>query len=243
MNMSGKTIIITGGARRVGAAIARTVHARGANLLVHHRNSHSAAEALLAECNAARPGSAAAVALDFESGQSLQAVIDRALDAFGRIDALVNNASTFYPTPLGKITEADWHTLLASNLKAPLFLSQAAAPHLKKTGGVIVNLVDIHAERPMKDFVVYSLAKAGLVGLTRSLALELAPEVRVNGVAPGPIDWPDTQEQARILESTPLKREGGVEAIAKAVAFLVSSDADYVTGQILAVDGGRSIYL
>jgi pteridine reductase len=178
-------------------------------------------------------------------------LVGAALGAFGRLDGLVNNASSFYPTPLGGITTAQWDELLASNLKAPLFLSQAAAPELKKSGGAIVNIVDIHADRPLKDHVAYTVAKAGLAGLTRSLALELAPQVRVNGVAPGAINWPDgavaaaqfpPAERARILSTTPLQREGGEDEVAKAVIYLMA-DAGYITGQILAVDGGRSIYL
>jgi pteridine reductase len=179
---------------------------------------------------------------------SLGKIVDEATRAFGRLDALVNNASSFYATPFGKITERDWDDLMGTNLRAPLFLAQAAAPRLREAKGAIVNIVDIHAERPLKDFVVYSIAKAGLAGLTRSLALELGPEVRVNGVAPGTILWPDNaehfsrSEQMRIVGQTPLARVGSPEDVAGAVKYLLF-DAPFVTGQILAVDGGRAIHL
>lgn len=250
--LAGKAFLITGAARRVGAAIARRLHAAGGNVLIHHRGHAQEAESLAVALNTLRPESAATRGLDLAIAGDLPSLVEAALAEFGRLDGLVNNASTFYPTPLGSITGAQWADLIASNLQAPLFLSQAAAPALKAAGGSIVNIVDIHADRPLKDYVVYSAAKAGLAGLTRSLALELAPEVRVNGVAPGPIAWPEAptvaqgmiedHERVRILASTPLRREGGVDAIARTVAFLFT-DADYMTGQILAVDGGRSIFL
>ena len=255
MDSPRKAYLVTGAARRVGAAIVRRLHADGGNVLIHYRHSRAEAEALAAELNLARPHSAQAHGLDLSGADGLQALVGALigvmLEAFGRIDGLVNNASGFFPTPLGSITSAVWDELMASNLKAPLFLAQAAAPHLVKTRGAIVNIIDIHAERPLKDYVAYSAAKAGLAGLTRSLALELAPAVRVNGVAPGAIKWPDDDTnggqfdaagRARILAATPLGREGGADEIAKTVAFLLNGTA-YVTGQILAVDGGRSIYL
>ena len=250
--LAGKGFLITGAARRVGAATARLLHAAGADVLVHHRGHADLARRLCESLNALRPDSAHLIALDLADTKALPSLVELALARFGRLDGLVNNASAFFPTPLGTISEANWNDLMASNLKAPLFLSQAAAAALRATRGAIVNIIDIHAERPLKDYTVYTVAKAGLAGLTRSLALELAPDVRVNGVAPGPIDWPDAAEaalgridraeQARIMASTPLAREGGVDAIARAVRFLFC-DADFVTGQILAVDGGRSIYV
>lgn len=245
--LAGKAILITGAARRVGAAIARRLHALGANVVIHYRDSSTDADALAAELNGERADSARSLGLELAQTDEIPGFMAQVIAIWGRLDGLVNNASGFYPTPLGSITAAQWGDLMASNLKAPLFLAQAAAPELEKNGGVIVNIVDIHAERPLKNYVVYNVAKAGLAGLTRSLALELAPGVRVNGVSPGPIEWPDDGqlddvERRRILAATPLKRVGGAEEIAKAVGFFFA-DAPYVTGQVLAVDGGRSIYL
>ncbi len=250
-NLSGKAYLVTGAAKRVGAAIVRRLHAAGGNVLIHYGRSRDEAEALVAELNTRRPHSAQAHGMDLSEVDGLKTLVEAALGVFGRLDGLVNNASGFYATPLGSITSAAWDDLIASNMKAPLFLAQAAAPALKQSRGAIVNIVDIHADRPLKDHVVYTAAKAGLAGLTRALALELAPEVRVNGVAPGAIKWPDDPaaaaqyppaERARILSTTPLQREGGEDEVAKAVVYLMS-DAGYITGQILAVDGGRSIYL
>lgn len=243
-----KVALITGSARRVGAAIARALHEAGWSLLLHYRDSHAEARALAAEFNLQRADSAALVQADLSNVDMLPVMIDCAIKTFGRLDALVNNASSFYPTAVGTITEKDWDDLLGSNLKAPLFLSQAAAAELKKTHGCIVNITDIHAERPMKGYPVYSVAKAGLVGLTRSFARELGPEVRVNAVAPGPILWPeedanfDAVSRQRIVSHTLLKRSGEPDDIAKTVKFLVC-DAPYITGQIIAVDGGRSVNL
>lgn len=245
--LAGKAILITGAARRVGAAIARRLHALGANVLIHYRDSSSDADALAAQLNAGRARSAHALGLELAEADAIPAFVAQAVAVWGRLDGLVNNASSFYATPLGSITPQQWADLMSSNLKAPLFLAQAAAPELEKHGGCIVNIVDIHAERPLKNYVVYNVAKAGLAGLTRSLALEMAPKVRVNGVSPGPIEWPedgqlDAAERERIVKATPMGRVGGAEEIARAVGFLFA-DAPYVTGQILAVDGGRSIYL
>lgn len=245
--LAGKVILITGAARRLGAATARHLHALGADVAIHHRGHGEDADALVADLNRVRADSAHALALELGEIDAFPAFVERVLAWHGRLDGLVNNASEYYPTPLGSITGDAWSELMVSNLKAPLFLSQAVAPALKKSQGAIVNIVDIHAERPMKDYVVYNTAKAGLAGLTRSLALELAPEVRVNGVSPGPIEWPsggqlDAGEQQRILAATPLKRTGGADAVARAVGFFFA-DASFVTGQILAVDGGRSIYI
>ena len=241
-------ILITGAAKRVGAAIARGLHAADANVIVHCNRSRSEAEALVKELNGMREKSASVLQGDLLAYNAMKGLIVQAASMFGRLDGLVNNASTFYATPVGSIDEDNWNELVGANLKAPLFLSQAAVPYLKKTNGSIVNIVDIHAERPLRDYVVYSATKAGLMGLTRSLALELGPDIRVNGVSPGAIMWPDDgsdyppAERERIIAQTPLKRVGTPEDIAGAVKFLML-DAPYISGQILAVDGGREISL
>jgi pteridine reductase len=246
--MQDGAVLVTGAARRIGAAIARRLHAAGASVVLHCHRSRADAERLRDELGAERPHSAVVVQADLLDVSRLPGLVEEAASAFGRLDGLVNNASSFYPTPFGGIGEDEWTDLIGSNLRAPLFLSQAAAPHLREAHGAIVNLVDIHAERPLKDFVVYSVAKAGLAGLTRALALELGPDVRVNGVAPGAILWPDgdehfaPSEKGRITAQTPLKRIGSPEDVAGAVKYLLF-DAPFVTGQILAVDGGRGIYL
>lgn len=244
--MEGKSALITGGAKRLGAAITRRLHAAGASVLIHYRDSEADAAKLEAELNALRPKSAAKVKAELLAPIAPRALVSAALDAFGGLDVLVNNASSFFPVPLGEIESSHWEELIGSNLRAPLFIAQQAAPELAKREGAIVNVVDIHAERPLKGYPVYSVAKAGLAALTRSLALELAPRVRVNGVSPGAIAWPDDgqfepAERSRILATTPLARTGSPEDIAQAVHFLAT--APYVTGQILAVDGGRSIFL
>jgi pteridine reductase len=240
-----KTVLITGGAKRVGAAICRRLHAAGANLMLHYRASAGEARLLQAELNHARPDSVSLIQADLLDLNKLPSVVEQTLQAFGRLDALINNASTFFPTPVGEITEAAWADLIGTNLQVPLFLAQAAAPALKRAQGAIVNLSDIHAERPLKNYVVYSIAKAGLEGLTRSLARELAPEVRVNAVAPGPILWPEDESfdelsRQRIISHTPLKREGTPDDIARAVHFLLA-DANYITGETINVDGGRNM--
>ncbi len=246
--MQGKVVLISGGAKRVGAAICRRLHGEGASLMIHYRSSAAEAEALRDELNRQRPDSVALVQGDLHDIDRLPGLVAAAVRRFGRLDVLINNASSFYPTMVGEIAEKDWHDLVGTNLKTPLFLSQAAAEALRHHHGCIVNITDIHAERPMKSYVVYSIAKAGLAGLTKSLAHELGPEVRVNGVAPGPIMWPeedptfDDQERRRIVAHTLLKREGSPDDIARAVLFLVK-DAPYVTGVILPVDGGRSASL
>jgi pteridine reductase len=241
--LQGKVVLITGAARRIGACIARTLHGAGANLAIHHRGAADEARSLAADLNAARPQSAILLQADLGDTAGLPGLVDATLAAFGRLDVLVNNASTFYPTPVGTITEAQWDDLLGSNLKAPLFLSQAAAPALKASQGLILNIVDIHGMRPLKGFPVYSPAKAGLVMLTHALARELSPQVRVNAIAPGPVLFPEEglseERKADIIERTLLKRRGSPEDIAKAALFF-AADAPYVTGQILAVDGGRS---
>jgi pteridine reductase len=246
--MQGKVVLITGGAKRVGAASARLLHAAGANLMIHYRSSASEARALQAELNALRADSVALIQADLLDIGGLPALVSQTVITFGGLDVLLNNASSFYPTPVGGIGEKDWADLMGSNLKAPLFLSQAAAPELKKRRGCIINITDIHADRPLKSYVVYSIAKAGLVGLTKSLARELAPEVRVNGIAPGPIMWPeddanfDEVSRQRIISHTMLKRAGDPGDIALAVRFF-AMDTHFVTGQIRAVDGGRSARL
>lgn len=243
-----KTILITGGSKRVGAEIARLMHATGANLMIHYRSSAREARALQEELNAVRESSVALIQADLLDISVLPSLVSQTVATFGKLDVLVNNASSFYPTPVGTIGEKDWTDLMGSNLKAPMFLSQAAASELKRHHGCIVNITDIHADRPMKNYLVYSVAKAGLVGLTKSLARELAPNVRVNGVAPGPIMWPednadfDEVSRQRIVSHTMLKRAGSPSDIAHAVRFFIE-DAPFVSGQILAVDGGRSAKL
>jgi pteridine reductase len=239
-------VLITGAARRIGAAIARALHREGARVVLHSNRSRAEAERLAAELNAARAGSCFVVQGDLLEAPGLPRIVEEAAAAFGRLDALVNNASSFHATPFGSIGETEWADLIGTNLRAPLLLSQAAAPHLRRSRGALVNLVDIHADRPLRNFLVYSVAKAGLAGLTRALALELGPEVRVNGVSPGAILWPDgggpfdSSERSRITSQTPLGRIGAPEDVAGAVKYLLF-DAPFVTGQILAVDGGRAI--
>jgi len=246
--VQGKVVLVTGGAKRVGAAISRRLHGAGAVIAVHYRSSRNEALALVSELNELRPNSAVSVQANLLRMQDLPKLVKQAVQRFGRLDALVNNASSFFPTPMGEMTDAQWDDLIGTNLKAPLFLAQAAASELRRNHGAIVNIVDIHAERPMNGHLLYSVAKTGLSGLTRALAQELAPFVRVNAVAPGVILWPEDEEwqdeerRRKIVAHTPLKREGEPDDIAKAVHFLLS-DAPYVTGQIIAVDGGRSINL
>jgi pteridine reductase len=244
--MQGKVALVTGGARRVGAAIARQLHGAGASVLLHYRDSEADAARLEAELNAVRPKSAAKVKAELLAPVAPRALLSAALDSFGRLDVLVNNASSFFPVAVGAMESSHWEELIGSNLRAPLFIAQQCAQELAKNEGCIVNIVDIHAERPLKGYALYSIAKAGLAAMTRALAVELAPRVRVNGVAPGAIAWPDDgqfpdQERARIIATTPLARTGSPDDVARAVLFLAS--APYVTGQIVAVDGGRSIFI
>lgn len=242
--MHGKVVFITGAARRVGAQIARAVHAHNASVVIHYRHSAQSAEALCSELNAGRPGSAAAIQGDLNIGADLPGLAQQAVECFGRVDALVNNASSFYPTPVGESTLAQWDDLMGSNLRAPFFLSQALAGELGKNAGCIVNMVDIHASRPLKEHPIYCAAKAGLVMLTQSLAKELGPHIRVNGIAPGPVMWPENQTddsaKEKIIEGTLLKRPGSPQDVANTAVFLIR-DATYTTGQIIAVDGGRSL--
>ena len=242
--------LVTGAARRIGAAIARRLHADGYALSLHYRGSHAEMAALAAELNALRAGSVIAVQAELAAFDRLPELVARTVGRFGRLDALVNNASAFYPTPVGSVTPAQWDDLFASNARAPFFLSQAAAPHLKAAGGGIVNIADIHGETPLAGHGVYCMAKAALLMLTKSLALDLAPEVRVNAIAPGAILWPehadystgkDAAAQAALLARTPLARTGTPEDIAAAVAWLLGDGSGYVTGQTLHVDGGRGL--
>jgi pteridine reductase len=243
-SLDGKWALVTGAGKRIGAAIARTLHAAGANVAIHYFTSSAPADALAAELNASRPDSALALQADLREIGEMTRLVEALVADTGNLAMLINNASTFYPTPLGTITESQWHDLIDSNLKAPLFLSQAALPYLREAHGVIVNIVDVHSQRPLRDHVVYGAAKAGLAMLTRSLAKDLGPTIRVNGVSPGAILWPESgvsdAVQRSIIKETALKRLGDPQDIASAVLFLVR-DAPYVTGQILAVDGGRSV--
>jgi len=246
--VQGKVVLVTGGAKRVGAAICRKLHGTGAAIAVHYRSSREEAQALVAELNDLRPGSAEAVQGDLLHVADLPRLVQQTVQQLGRLDAVVNNASSFFSRPLAEIAEEDWFDLIGTNLKAPLFLAQAAASELRRNHGAIVNIVDIHAERPMHGHLLYSVAKTGLSGLTRALAQELAPFVRVNAVAPGVILWPEGEEwqndeqRRKIVAHTLLKREGEPEDIARTVRFLLE-DAPYITGQTIAVDGGRSINL
>lgn len=242
--LNDKVVLVTGAARRIGAAIVTCLQQHGARVAIHYRGSSAEATRLRDMLNEARPDSAAVFQADLLQTAAAASLVDEVLAWAGRLDGLINNASTFYPTPVGSITEESWNDLVGSNLKAPVFLSQAAAPYLRESRGSIVNIVDIHAQRPLRDHSVYGAAKAGLAMLTRALAKDLAPEVRVNGVSPGAILWPEggmsEAIQQTILRQVPLQRPGDPGDIAGCVLFLLA-DAPYVTGQIIAVDGGRSI--
>jgi len=236
--------LVTGAARRIGAAIVRTLHASGYDIALHYRDSAEQAQALAAELERARAGSTLLLQADLAEFDRLPELVARCIGRFGRLDALVNNASTFTPTPIGTATPAQWDALFASNARAPFFLAQAAAPHLRATRGAIVNLADLYAERPLREHTLYCMAKAALLMMTRSLALELGPEVRVNAVSPGAILWPedrsDTTAQQAMLARTPLGRTGTPEEVAQAVHWLLR-DAHYSTGQVLHLDGGRML--
>ncbi len=241
--LTGKVALVTGGAHRIGAQTTRTLHRAGMDLVLHYRSSEAQARALAEELERERPDSVLLLQADLADSARFPALIENIQAWRGRLDVLVNNASSFYPTPVGETTETQWDDLMGSNLKAPYFLAQAAAPLLRQAGGVIVNMVDIHAERPLKSYPVYSMAKAANAMMVKALARELGPEIRVNGVAPGSILWPEggLAEEAKqeILSRTALKRPGNPEDIARTILFLVR-DADYITGQVIAVDGGRS---
>ena len=240
-----KVVLITGAADRLGAATVRELHRLGWRILLHYRHSQEKAEALAAELNINRPHSCHLLQADLANDAAVEKLAKDAQEVFSQVDALINNASSFYPTPVGSTTTAQWDDLFSSNARAPFFLAQALAPELKRRGGAIVNMIDIHATQPLKEHTVYCMAKAAHAMLTRSLATELAPEVRVNGIAPGAILWPenqsaDTRTQEKILGGIPLQRLGEPQDIARTIAFLLE-DAPYITGQIIAVDGGRSL--
>jgi pteridine reductase len=244
-SLQDKVALVTGGAHRLGAAIARALHAEGMKLVIHYHSSEAAAHALQQELHQTRPESVMLVRGDLTNGDKLfRNLVFETVESFGRLDVLVNNASRFYPTPVGEVSEAQWDDMVSTNLKAPFFLAQAAAPHLRKSGGGIINIADIYGDRPLPNFPLYSMTKAGLVMLTKTLARELAPEIRVNAIAPGAILWPerdlDEMSKQRIVSRTLLKRSGEPADIARAVLFLVR-DAGYMTGQVLTVDGGRSV--
>ena len=245
-SVSGKTALITGGARRIGATIARTLHQAGMDITLHYRASRREAEVLRDELHGQRPDSVLLLQADLRDTARLPALVQQTVARWRRLDLLVNNASSFYPTPLGTATEAQWDEMLASNLQAPFFLAQAAAPYLQAVRGNIVNIVDIYAQRPLRKHTIYCVAKAGLAMLTRSLALELGPDVRVNGIAPGAILWPETgvsaTEQARMLARIPVQRQGEPADIARLLLFLIQEGV-YIDGQIIAVDGGRTLSL
>ncbi|MFC5527399.1 pteridine reductase [Rhodanobacter ginsengisoli] len=236
--------LITGAGRRVGAVIARTLHAAGYDLALHYRRSADDARALAQELERQRSGSTLLLQAELADIDALPAMLGQLLSHYGRLDALINNASAFYPTPLGTATPQQWNELFASNAQAPFFLSQAAIPALREARGGIVNLLDIYAERPLAEHPIYCMAKAALGAMTRSLALELAPEVRVNGVAPGAVLWPSDGkayvDQQAMLARTPLQRAGTPDDVAGAVLWLLR-DAPYVTGQVIHVDGGRTL--
>ena len=236
--------LVTGAAKRIGAAIARRLHAEGYDLALHYRSSREEMDALVADLERDRPGSVIALQAELAEFDRLPELVARTVGHFGRLDGLVNNASAYYATPMGQATPAQWDELFASNARAPFFLAQAAAPHLARTGGAIVNIVDIYAERPLRGHAVYSMAKAALAMATRALALELGPDVRVNGVAPGNVLWSENPVKAEtletVLERTALERQGEPGDIAEAVLWLLHGNR-YVTGQILAVDGGRTL--
>jgi len=245
MNISSnRVVLVTGSARRIGAEIVRKLHSQGMNVIVHYNGSQDAANSLANELNTIRKDSSAILQYDLLDVENMDSFIERAVAIWGRLDVLVNNASTFYPTAIEDISLSHWNDLVGVNLQAPLFLTQSCAPHLTKHKGCIVNIVDIHADRPLKGYSMYAIAKAGLAMLTKSMARELAPAVRVNGVAPGAIMWPEIEDyesvHQEIIERTALKREGHPSDIAETVWFLINS-ADYITGQIIAVDGGRTL--
>ena len=243
MLLDGKTALVTGAANRLGAQIARTLHQNGANLIIHYRESEHSARSLEQQLNALRIDSACCLQANLNNLEAITTLSENAAQCFDGLDILINNASSFYPTPVNDIKEADWEDLIGSNLKAPLFLSKACYPHLLKSNGVIVNMLDIYASLPLKNHSLYCCAKAGSQMLVKSLALDMAPAVRVNGIAPGAILWPENNETANlehqkaVLKNIPLKRAGNPQSITRTVMFLLSND--YITGEVIRVDGGR----
>ncbi len=239
-----RVAIVTGAARRIGASIVRKLHAQGMNIVLHYRGSDNEARAIERELNAVRPNSIKCLSFNLLDCENLEVFVNQAVSIWGRLDVLINNASTFYPTAVNEITQQHWHDLIGVNLQAPLFLTQACASHLTFSRGCVINIVDIHADRPLKGYTVYSVAKAGLSMLTKSMARELAPDVRVNGVSPGAIMWPENEhyeaQHQEIIDRTALKREGHPSDIAETVWFLIDA-AGYITGQIISVDGGRTL--
>ena len=243
MLLTGKSALITGAANRIGAKTTRTLHENGANLIIHYRHSDAEAKALARDLNSLRPDSAITLQADLGDIERISTLAQEAVAAFGRLDILINNASSFYPTAIGDIDQTCWDDLIDSNFKAPLFLSQACHSQLRENNGVIINMLDIYASTPLKNHSLYCAAKAANQMLVKSMALELAPEVRVNGIAPGAILWPqhsdaaELEAQEKILAQIPLKRRGDPESIAKTILFLITND--YVTGEVIRVDGGR----
>ena len=246
MSQAIKTILITGGAKRIGRQMALTLHAAGHNIIVHYRSSAGPASELVASLNASRPDSAVALQGELLDTSAIPRLVAQAVNAFDGLDVLINNASTFYPTPIEILEEDFWNDLVGSNLKAPAFMVKACAKHLRKNNGCIINIVDIHARRPMANHPIYCSAKAGLEMLTKSLARDLAPDIRVNAVSPGAIMWPENDTgmaaQDDVLKQIPMGRMGKPEDVAKLAQFLID-DADYITGQVIAVDGGRSVMI
>jgi pteridine reductase len=245
--LEGKVALITGGAQRIGAAVARMLHAHGMKLVIHYHTSEKAAHALQEELHKIRPESVMLVRGDLNSGErQARNLVFETVESFDRLDVLINNASRFYPTPVGETTESQWDDIVGINLKAPYFLAQAAVPHLRKTGGNIVNIADIYGDRPLIGYLIYSVAKAGVIMLTKALARELGPDIRVNAIAPGVILWPesdlDEMSKQRIISRTPLKRSGEPDDVARTALFLIR-DAGFITGQVLAVDGGRRVVM
>lgn len=242
--LEGKVALITGAARRVGASVARTLHSHGMNLVLHYRSSEEEAHLLQRELNDIRENSVILIQSDLLHTQKLTTMVKTAIQGWGRLDVLINNASSFYSTPIGEATEEHWDDLIGSNLKAPFFLSQAAAKALAESRGIIINITDIHAERPLKNYNIYSIAKAGLVMLTKALARDLGPEIRVNAIAPGAIMWPekdiDELTKHRIISRTALKKQGSPDDLSRAILFLIC-DAPYISGEIIKVDGGRTL--